>query len=208
MKKIPLHEIAYQKIKEKIMRGDFIEQNYTSQNQLVDELEMSRTPILSALQRLQYEGFVKIISNSGVIIQELSIKEINDFFDMRLAIEPFSLKRVIQVISDDDCKTLQELIAQQKEALASNDYFMWLQLDADFHQYLLEIEGNSAFLQVMSNIRERLFFNSTCYIRKNKNFAEYIDGHERICQALVERNLEMAVQELETHIQSGKIALF
>lgn len=45
-KKNLLKDVAYEKIKEKILRGD---DEYTSENSLVNELQMSRTPIREAL---------------------------------------------------------------------------------------------------------------------------------------------------------------
>ncbi|MDQ0219413.1 GntR family transcriptional regulator [Peribacillus cavernae] len=206
-KKIPLNEIAYVKIKEKIMRGDFIEENYTSQNQLVEELEMSRTPIVAALQRLQQDGFLKVISNQGIIIQELSIKEINNIFDMRLAIELFSLNKIIGQLTEDDFKNLDEIIEDQQKCCESNDYFNFAHLDGDFHQYLLQVEDNSLFIQTMSNIKEKLFFNSTNFLRKRQSMMDFIQEHVRILEALKRGNTELAVKELEEHLQKGKLQI-
>ncbi|MBK5458114.1 GntR family transcriptional regulator [Peribacillus sp. TH16] len=207
-KRTTLNEIAYHKIKEKIMRGDFIEENYTSQNQLVEELEMSRTPIVAALQRLQNEGFVKVISNQGIAIQELSIKEINDFFDARIAIETFSIRNTIDMLKENDLATLYEMVNEQKQCCENDDFFSFVQLDADFHYYLLEVEGNSLFLQTMSNISERLFYNSTCFLKKKQNMTKFIQEHIDILEALKQKNHHLAVHELEEHIRGGKISLF
>lgn len=204
-KRKTLNDIAYEKIKEKIMKGDFIEDNFTSQNQLVEELQMSRTPIVSALQRLQQEGFLRVISNQGVIIQELSVKEINNCFDMRLAIEPFSIKRTIQLLTADDFKNLDEIIKEQMNCYENKDYFNFAHLDADFHQYLMQVEGNGLFIQTMSNIRERLFYNSTCFLEKKNCMLDFINEHLRILEALKQGDEKLAVQELEDHIRNGKI---
>ncbi|MFJ7730153.1 GntR family transcriptional regulator [Neobacillus sp. NPDC097160] len=206
-KKTTLNEIAYVKIKEKIMRGDFKEENYTSQNQLVEELEMSRTPIVAALQRLQHEGFVKVISNQGIVIQELSIKEINDFFDARIAIETFSIVNVMDMLKEHDFSILYEMVNEQKKCCENQDLFGFVKLDADFHHYLLEVEGNSLFLQTMSNIRERLFYNSTNFMQKQQNMMRFIDEHIHILEALKLKNQYIAVNRLEEHIRGGKISL-
>ncbi|MFC7393019.1 GntR family transcriptional regulator [Scopulibacillus cellulosilyticus] len=208
MKKGPaLNEVAYQKIKQSIMRGDFAEENVTSQNQLVEELGMSRTPIVAALQRLQHEGFLKVVSNQGIIIQELSIKEINDFYDARIAIETFSIQKTIDLLTENHFNTLFEMIEEQKICCEKQDFFNFAQLDADFHQYLLEVEGNSLFIQTMSNIRERLFYNSKCFLIKRQNMMTFIQGHIEIIDALKRKNHHLAVNRLEEHIKSGKISL-
>ncbi|PLR88284.1 hypothetical protein CVD25_22775, partial [Bacillus canaveralius] len=197
----------YSKIKEKIMRGDFIEENFTSQNQLVEELNMSRTPIVAALQRLQQDGFLKVVSNQGIVIQELSIKEINNIFEMRLAIELFSLQKIVGHLTADDFKNLDEIIEDQKKCCEDNDYFNFAHLDGDFHLYLLQVEGNGLFIQTMSNIKDKLFFNSTNFLRKQQSMMNFIREHERILKALKEENTDLAVKELEEHLQKGKLQL-
>ncbi|GGG19181.1 GntR family transcriptional regulator [Paenibacillus abyssi] len=205
MKKVPLSEIAYVKIKEKIMRGDFGEENYTSQNQLVEELNMSRTPIVAALQRLKQEGFVKIISNQGIVIQEPTINEINDFFDMRLAIETFSMKQLGDLLTEEDFENLEEIIQDQLECVENKDYLSFAQLDADYHQYLIQVGGNGLFFQTMANIRERLFLKTTYNLKKRQGMALAIEEHVNILEALKQGNLELAVARLDEHIQNGKI---
>ncbi|HEY4385039.1 MAG TPA: GntR family transcriptional regulator [Ktedonobacteraceae bacterium] len=206
MREKSLSDIAYAKIKEKLMRGDFSEQNnYTSQNQLVDELQMSRTPIIGALQRLQYEGFVKIISNQGIVIQDITVKEMIDFFDARLAIELFSIKKAISMMTEDDFCNLKAIIERQKENY--KDYFAWVQLDADFHQYLLEIPGNSVFIHMMNNVSERLFFSVSTRLKNNDRIQRFTDEHIQIIEHLRQGDLAQVLQVLEYHIESGKIAL-
>ncbi|WP_126424773.1 GntR family transcriptional regulator [Brevibacillus marinus] len=204
--RVLLKDIAYRKIKEKIMRGDFLDSNSTSENQLVEELQMSRTPIREALQRLQHEGLIKIISNQGIVIQELSIKETNDLFDMRIAIETYSLKKNVGFISQHDFKQLDDIIARQKQACAERDVFSFIQLDGEFHQYLLELGGNSLFIQMMSNIRDRLYFDANrLHKRYPDSIARLIEEHVKITEALKKGDYELAVQELEQHLQNGKI---
>lgn len=206
MREKSLSDIAYDKIKEKLMRGDFSAQNnYTSQNQLVDELQMSRTPILSALQRLQYEGFVKIISNQGIVIQDITVKEMIDFFDARLAIELFSIKKAISIMTEEDFRNLEAIIARQKENYT--DYFVWVQLDADFHRYLLEITGNSVFIQMMNNVIERLFFSVSTRLKSTDRIQRFTDEHMQIVEHLRQGDLAQVLQILEYHIESGKMAL-
>jgi DNA-binding GntR family transcriptional regulator len=205
LKKVTLHEIAYEKIKEKIMRGDFSEVNYTSQNLLVEELKMSRTPIVAALQRLQQEGFLKVISNQGILIQEPSINEINDFFDMRLAIETYSMKNLGEPLTDEDFHRLDEIIQEQIKCSESKDYLRFAQYDADFHQYLLQAGGNSLFVQTMSNIRQRLFFKTTYNLKKRQRMTTSIAEHESILDALKKGSIELGVKLLEEHLENGKI---
>ncbi len=48
---------------------------------------MSKTPIRTALERLDSEGFVAISPQQGVLVRELSIEDIADLFEIRVALE-------------------------------------------------------------------------------------------------------------------------
>ena len=186
-----------------ILKG---EETHTSETALVEELNMSRTPIREALHRLQHEGFVEILSNQGIIIRELSIKERIDLNDMRVAIETYSLKQAIEKMETKDFIVLEKIIRKQKKANERNELFDFLKEDAQFHQYLLEVVGNSVFISMYQNARERLFT-----VRDSKNIqnrpdiiSRLIKEHEEIVRALKEKNGELAVRQLEEHITQGK----
>lgn len=199
-----LKDIAYEKIKEKILTG---EETFMSENSLVEELKMSRTPIKEALYRLHHEGFVKIISNQGILIHDLSVKEMNDLIDMRIAIETFSLKQAVHQMTSDDFSNLRQNINRQKEALANNDYARFLEEDASFHLYLLEIVGNDIFIQMYKNARERQFSARAGRYLKNRPevIASRIEEHEQILRFLELKDICAAVQELENHVTGGKL---
>jgi DNA-binding GntR family transcriptional regulator len=102
---------------------------------------------------------------------------------------------------------LDEIIKKQKRCNENKDYFNFAHLDADFHQYLIEKEENGLFIQTMSNIRERTFFNSASFLKKRQCMPGFIKEHEEIMVALKQGNCELAVKELEEHIRNGKIEL-
>lgn len=201
-KKKLLKDIAYEKIKEIILKG---EDEFTSENSLVEELKISRTPIREALQRLHYEGLVRIISNKGFVIPELSLKERRDISNMRIAIETYSLEQAIEIITDEDFTNLENIIEEQKKANKNGDLYAFLQNDAEFHQYLLEIVGNSMFINMYKNARERLFTIRDSKEMRNRPdvILRLIHEHEKILRFLKEKDIHSCKEELKQHLRSG-----
>lgn len=204
-KKALLKDVAYEKIKQKILRG---REDYTSENTLVEELEMSRTPIREALQRLQYEGFIKIISNQGVVIPELSVKETNDLFDMRIAIETFSLKQAVDITTKEDFEAMYRLIEEQKDAAQHNDVFQFIEKDAEFHLYLLDIVGNHLFIQSFNNIKDRLHRTSRNLKTNTERLLLLAEEHIRIIEFIKNKDIDRAVVEMENHLNGGKLNIY
>lgn len=207
MEKKFLKEIAYEKIKEKIIRGDYTDNPYTSENELVRELNMSRTPIREALHKLEHEKLIKLTGN-GVIIQELSIKDTNDILDLRVAIEVFSLRKSIHLVKQKDIDELQKIIDEQQVAVANEDSYAFMQGDIRFHQYLLEIGDNDLFLEIMKNLRERLFTHGNrIFNKKAGRMLKSLNEHKEIVEHLAAGNHPEAILTLERHIENGKLRL-
>ena len=199
-----LKDIAYEKIKERILQG-YYEEGSTSENELVKDLQMSRTPIREALQRLQYDGLVKIYSNQGVFFQDLSVKQVNDLFDMRVAIETFSLRKAIQVISSEQLEKLEQDLLKQQKAVDEKDTLAFMKNDSDFHSFLIRISDNQFIVPVFKNVRERLFHHGSQIYKKNPDLIrQSLHEHIKIVEALKEKDLKAAVWAMEIHLENSK----
>lgn len=198
-----LKDVAYEKIKEKILESEEV---YTSEKELVEMLGMSRTPVREALFHLEHEGFIQIISNQGILIKELSMKERTDLYDMRIAIETYSLKKSMDLINEKHIQRLKEFIEEQRDASEKGDFLKFIESDAKFHQFLLEIFGNSAFISMYNNARERLFTlrDSKYVISRKEVINTLIIEHEALIEHLINQEEELAVELLAEHIEKGK----
>src|ERR1700704_986824 len=82
-----LTQRAYEAIKEKVITLYFLPGQYLNEAAICDLLNMGRTPVHQALQRLQQEGLIDVVPRKGVIIQPDSISQIIEFLDARLTVE-------------------------------------------------------------------------------------------------------------------------
>lgn len=202
-RKVLLKDIAYERIKEKIIKKEV---EHMSENVLVEELSMSRTPIREALQRLQHEGFVRIISNQGIVVTEISVNRLHDLIDMRVAIETFSLQQAIKIVTENDFTNIKDIICSQKEAISKNDIYSFRRRDADFHNYLLDITGNYYFLKMFTEVHE-LQFTASKRAAETKEMERLVHEHEEVIQFLYEDNIELATESLRKHLIGGKKSL-
>lgn len=204
MSKQFLKDIAYEKIKERILQG-YYEEGSTSENELVKELQMSRTPIREALQRLQYDGLVKIYSNQGVFFQDLSVKQVNDLFDMRIAIETFSLRKAVSSITSGQLEKLEQELVKQQKALDEQDPMAFMKNDAAFHSYLIGLADNQFIDPAFKNIRERLFHHGSLVYKKNPDLLrQSLQEHRSIVEAIQANDVKAAIWAMETHLENSK----
>lgn len=198
-----LRDIAYQRIKELLLRGEL--EGSVSESELTTILKMSRTPIREALQRLMNENFIDIFPNRGIFIKEVSIKETNDLMDLRLAIEIYSIERIEELFTDADLEYLEKKVEEQKEARSQGDIYRYLKLDLEYHARFLQIYGNEHFIKVLQDISDRLFLHGLKTIKKRglSNWQSIMD-HIEINKCLEARDFAKAKVLLEEHIIRGK----
>lgn len=89
-------EIAYEKIREKILLGFYEPGQTLTENQLVQEFGMSRTPIRQALHMLTNENLLKNNPHKGVVIKQMTAKEIQDLFEFRCALEKYVVEQLFE----------------------------------------------------------------------------------------------------------------
>lgn len=203
MAKVYLRDVAYTRIKEALLKGDL--SGSVSENELVGILDMSRTPIREALQRLKNENFIEIYPNRGIFIKEVTIKETNDLMDLRLAIEVFSITRIEDLFTDADLEFLEKNVEDQKVARSEGDVYRFLKLDQEYHKRFLEIFGNDHFIKVLDDISDRLYLHGL-KISKKRGIDNWqsINDHTKINKYLRERDFDKVKTLMEEHIIRGK----
>ena len=107
-----LHNQAYERIKTLLISGQLEFDEVYSANHFAEILGVSRTPIREALLQLTAEGFFVSLRGRGFKIKELSEKEIQDFFEARKMIEAYVIEQLVDEVSEEDLKPLDESLEQ------------------------------------------------------------------------------------------------
>ncbi|GAA0317673.1 GntR family transcriptional regulator [Bacillus carboniphilus] len=203
-----LKDIAYEKIKYMVIQGE-IKGPTVSENELVELLQMSRTPIREALQRLHNEDFLEVSPKRGIFLKEITVKETHDIMDMRLAIELYALERVEPFFREEHLAFLDEKIKEQEEYLSQNDIFKFIQLDLEYHALFLRVFDNEFFVKTLNNISDRLY--QTAMIRFGRDISrawDSIEDHKQINALLREEKFQEVRDLMEKHILKGKEQFF
>ncbi|MGL5583655.1 MAG: GntR family transcriptional regulator, partial [Cetobacterium sp.] len=96
-----LKEKAYEEIKELIISGKLKTNERIDEDLLSKSLQVSRTPVREAINKLEQEGWISIVPRKGMFVKNISIKEINDIFQVRSNLEPIILKMAFYKIDKD-----------------------------------------------------------------------------------------------------------
>src|SRR5881409_1893852 len=82
-----LTEKAYQAISTAIANLQFKPGEALTQDRLAKWLSISRTPVREALRRLEQEGIIQTVPGRGLVVTELTIKDVEDMLDVLRALD-------------------------------------------------------------------------------------------------------------------------
>lgn len=204
-----LKENAYIELKRLIMENELHPGQFLSERALTERLNMSRTPIRSALERLEAEGFVKQSPQQGVLVLETSIKKAMDIYDLRIALESHIVGKLAETeFSVQDIAWFEHNLELQKLNLEKMDQVQFTALDSEYHRKLSEVYGNLEIIQTIEKIQSRLYQIALTVLRKDLNRIQiaYLD-HRNIFDFIVANNKAQAVELIVNHLEYGKLIL-
>lgn len=195
---------AYDLIKNSILYNKFRVGATYSQQEICDELGISRTPVREALLELQKEGYVSFSRGKGVEVVPVTDETAHDILETRLILESVNAKIAAERASDDDIVYIFECLRQLKDHLNTFDGQILYRIDHQFHRSIAKGTHN----RIMYKQTELILDN---YLRfENKSvYNNSIDGnivykeHELIAQAIKNRHPEKAKKLMETHLKKS-----
>jgi GntR family transcriptional regulator, rspAB operon transcriptional repressor len=200
-----LQSRAYQELRRLIVTGEFPPGTFLSERQLAAQLGMSKTPVHVALERLESEGFVAISAQQGIVVRGLSIEDIIDHYEIREAIESWSVRRLAGKLKPTQIEELQTNLIAQKHALAENDLHQLMHLDQQMHSRLASYLGNREILSTMERLRDKIHQVILRVTQEDRaRPQESIAEHEAILKAIISGQAERAAQLMIGHLQAGK----
>lgn len=196
---------AYEDLKTLFQNSTYSPGDFLTEGELARRLKMSKTPVRTALTRLEMDGFVTVSPQQGIVVREPSIHEIIDLFDIRVALETFVVRKLAGNLTPEQTTRLRANLDAQGRAVKDQDPSTATTLDTEFHILLCEFLGNREITQTMERLREKL--HRIILGIQHRNPERMMDGwreHESIAEAVNQGRAEQAAQRVVQHLEWGK----
>lgn len=203
-----LKEVAYEEIKELILNETFQPGSFLSERELISMLNMSKTPIKSALTRLEAEGFVTVSSKQGIIINDLSFSRIIDIYDLRTVLETHNIRSVLNRLTEEQFEMIRENLEVTERIVKVLDVREFAKADHDFHLLISNFAGNEEIHRILLNYNDHLLRITLRHLKKDPNrMKDFYQDHLEIYNLLFEGR-EESVERMRDHLQNSKQRLF
>ena len=157
MPKESLTDKAYGRIKQWIIGFQLKPGSHLSIQDLAEALGTSRTPVREALSRLEQEYLVVRAPMKGFSVKALDLKEIEDLFKVRAAIERLAVRQAARRINSKTRKQLIDSLAATTRWIEKGEKSRSLKLEQNFHMKILEASGNIPLVEIGCSVFERIW---------------------------------------------------
>lgn len=200
----PLREIVLEALKDAIVNGKLKPGERLMEQQVAEELGVSRTPVREAIRKLENEGFIIIIPRKGAYVSDISLKDIAQVFEVRAAMEALAAGLAAQRIADDQMEKLERKLVEVKNAVDNSDLDNIIQFDTDFHEIIYDASRNDRLVQILNNLREQIQRYRTASLASPGRLKDTLREHQELVDAISTRNVALAQKVAKEHIENAE----
>ena len=176
---------AYRTIKTRILENRYQPGHQILEQQLADDLGMSRTPVREALIRLHDEGLVELIPRRGMRIVPLAPEDMQEIYEVLTALEVAAVELAARrPLTAEELAPLDEALQTMETRLAADDLDGWARADARFHKALLTLAGNKRLAGMAATLADQVHRARMITLRLRPRPVKSIEEHREVLKAL------------------------
>lgn len=201
-----LSELAYRQLKDLIIKEEIARGEVLSIVNLSKALNIGRTPISNACQRLECEGLLRVIPKQGVLILDYSIDDARDLYESRCAVELYAARHVFKRLTPHHIEKYQSFIDEQMVVAAKGDNHAFMELDTEMHLITLRLLENKLLTDFFNRLMDKIFYFGLKNSTVNQRIHRAINEHQLMLNHLKEGNEESYLRAIEQNIMNGYIS--
>lgn len=197
-----LSQKVYRVLKTEIVKGAIKPGTKLLEGKIAEQMGISRTPVREALRELAAEGFVKMNPNQGMIVNNASIEDVQNVLQIRGVLEGLAARLAIKMISEEEIKELEKYQKQMEYYTKKDDVLAFSEMDAEFHELILNICGNNKLIQIRKNISDQAHRYRIRSLSIPGRLKYSLKEHQEIVEALKRKDAEQADRLSQKHIEN------
>ncbi|TMU87087.1 GntR family transcriptional regulator [Bacillus sp. BHET2] len=209
MRKETVEQKVYHVIKRAILNRQMAPGNQLFESAIAEKVKASRTPIRSAITKLESEGLVNVVPNKGAFIVQPTIEEMEQAFEMRQNLEEMAIQKGFSHLGTKEIDQLKHFLHEMRKAYNKREIALYQEKNNAFHLVLAKANGNRYLVEFMEKILNRITIYMVLYdvfnddneeqdLREHEEMIQHIErGEEKELQTLLNRHLEVSLKKLQ-----------
>ena len=172
-----------------------------SQNKLASRMGVSRTPVREALLRLERDGLVQRLPESGFAVATITADEVNEACDLLHVLDTYVYRRAAETLSRAELDELLELASSLVDSAELGDADAWREADRRYHAVVMEAAKNRFVAESLQQTRRRV---QRFWLQKRHFDGRLVtcsQDHVALAQAMLDADAEVLSQTVHAHIE-------
>ena len=197
-----LSQKVYRALKTEIIKGSLKPRTKLSEGKIAEQMGVSRTPVREALKELAAEGFVKMNPNQAVVVSNASVEDVQEVLQIRGVLEGLAARLATKMISEEEIKELEKYQKQMEYYTKKDDVLAFSEMDAKFHELILNVCGNNRLIQLRKNLSDQAHRYRIRSLSVPGRLKYSQKEHQEIVEVLKRKNAEQADRLSQKHIEN------
>lgn len=196
-------EAVYKSLLDAISAGTLAPGERITQEDLAEQLNVSRSPVLQALRLLKKDGLLEEAPGRGLVVARLDPARIGHLYQVRGALEALAARLAAQ----RGARIPPSLIDAGREAAAGADVNALIEADMAFHRAIYEACGNPCILETQTLHWVHLRRVMGAVLQRSAGRSGIWDEHAGILKAINDGDGERAAMLSQQHADQAGAAL-
>lgn len=188
-----------ERLRQMIKSGELPPGTHLRQADFAERLGVSTTPVREAFVALAREGLVRQDAHRGVVVFEPSVDELDEVYEIRMALEPFATELATKQLTDHDLIALGRIVEQMRAAKPKR----YVELNSEFHTRIYDAAARPRLSEIIDGLRATSWnYISMNVGQYNEDYRHEVQAeHEEILAALKARAPKRAARAVKEHLE-------
>lgn len=195
----PLRDQAYLFLKDAILAGKFAPGDHLVELEIAHSLGLSRSPVREAFRRLEQEGYLAV-TRSGVIVQQISSKDIQGVYYVRQRLEGMCAALAATRVTEAEIIKLRQALKTMELALKEKNDKKIVRAANDFHALLYSLSDNPYLIDLLYATYEKIRHFRTVNIILFQRGRGALEEHRAVVEAIAQHAPDKADRLAQEHV--------
>lgn len=200
-KRMSATDYAYNSLKKQIISGTLTPNQSIVEQTLSTDLEVSRTPLREAIQRLEFEDLLVRKPNGRLKVAPISIKDVEEIFIVRSKLESVAVEQAIDNMTQKDKNRLSHLSLMIEEMSKQKVIDEVVNYGEQFHYYIYQLSNNKTIIKILMQLKDHIDrYRRLTPLKRSIESRGTVNEHQLILDYMIDKNKNEAKKAMESHI--------
>ena len=196
-------ELAYKALRDAIVTCRFPPGQRLLENELAQQLGISRSPIREALKRLAHEGLVNEAPHAGVTVAEVGLESLHELYLIVAALEGLACREACRRLSPATLQAMAGALSAMELARSQQDVDEWARANVAFHRLARQDCGLPQLLRMLDETWSRMQRYQVYRAAAAERAVQSQPEHQAIFEAMQNGDAEKTEASVKAHYMHG-----